>query len=253
MRAIRLTARLIAARLIGTVTHVSTDERVAALTFDDGPHPEFTPRLLDILEEHQARATFFCLGKFAQRHPDILRRMAEARHAIGNHSWDHPSFPLIGSSERRRQLRACAEALAPHGQPLFRPPWGNQSYASRLDALWLGYQVVTWNVLAEDWLDHDADWLAQRVLGKLGPGSIIVFHDRLATAQNPRYFDRGPTLEAVEKLLTKLRGDYRFVTVPELLRVGRAHRENWRQSHAAEWLNARITEEGLAHRHALPR
>ncbi len=241
------------ASLAGTITHVCTNEKVVALTFDDGPYAEYTLRLLKTLERNGARCTFFCIGKFAAENREIVRRMADAGHALGNHSWDHPSFPLISRTMRRRQIRACQQALAPYGSKMFRPPYGNQSYASRLDALWLGYQVVTWDVLAEDWLDHDASWLAQCVLGKLRPGSIIVFHDRLATAMDPRYFDRGPTLEAVDRILSHLRGEYRFVTVPELLRLGRAHRENWRQLHSVEWLNRLITEEGLAHRYALPR
>ena len=253
LKALRSPARLIAKRLIGTLTHVPTDKPVAALTFDDGPHPTFTPQMLDILERHDARGTFFCIGKFAAENQEIVRRMAEGGHAIGNHSWDHPSFPLISRTARRRQIRACQQVLAPYGAKLFRPPYGNQSYGSRLDALWLGYEVVTWNVVAEDWLEHDASRLLQNVLDKLRPGSIILFHDRLATAQNPRCFDRSSTLKAVENILLSLRGKYRFVTVPELLRLGRAHRVNWRQSHTAEWLNALVTEEDLEHRHPLPR
>ena len=149
-----------ARRVMGTITHVSTQDAVVALTFDDGPHPESTPHLLDILERHQAHATFFMIGEAAQRHPDLVQRVAQAGHAIGNHSWDHPSFPLISGRERRAQLRACEKAIAPYGQRLFRPPYGHQSAASRLDALWLSYRVVTWNLHAYDWLDHDANWMA---------------------------------------------------------------------------------------------
>src|SRR3990172_5069992 len=101
-------------RVLGTVTHVSTHASVVALTFDDGPHPEFTPRLLDILDKHQAQATFFMIGAAAQRYPDLVRRAAQAEHAIGNHSWDHPSFPLITGRERRAQMRACAQAITPY-------------------------------------------------------------------------------------------------------------------------------------------
>src|SRR6516225_1136210 len=78
----------------GTVSHVLTPEPVAALTFDDGTHPQFTPRLLQILERHKAHATFFMVGELAQKHPELVRQVAQARHAIGNHSWDHPSFPI---------------------------------------------------------------------------------------------------------------------------------------------------------------
>ncbi|MGH8754891.1 MAG: polysaccharide deacetylase family protein [Burkholderiales bacterium] len=124
--------------MIGTITHVSTSDAVAALTFDDGPHPEFTRRLLDILDRYQARATFFIVGRSAQRYPELVKRIAQAGHALGNHSWDHPSFPYISRRERRLQIRACAKAIHPYGLKLFRPPYGNQSIASRLDALCIG-------------------------------------------------------------------------------------------------------------------
>lgn len=159
-----------ALRVMGTITHVSTQDAVAALTFDDGPYSEFTPRLLNILERHQARATFFVVGEAAQRHPEIVWQVAQAGHVIGNHTWDHPSFPLISGRERRAQLRACEQAIAPYGQRIFRPPYGHQSVASRLDALWLGYQVVNWNLHAYDWLDHDADWMADRLVNQNQPG-----------------------------------------------------------------------------------
>ena len=82
----------------GTITGVTTRDPVAALTFDDGPHPEYTPLLLNILERYQARATFFMIGDAAQRHPDLVRQVAQGGHAIGNHSWDHPFFPSLSGS-----------------------------------------------------------------------------------------------------------------------------------------------------------
>jgi peptidoglycan-N-acetylglucosamine deacetylase len=119
--------------VIGTISHVHTRESVAALTFDDGPDPEYTPRLLAILERYRAQATFFMTGKAAQAHPELVRRVAQAGHAIGNHSWDHPSFPLISGRERRAQIRACAQALVPYGSRLFRPPYTEQNLGSRIE------------------------------------------------------------------------------------------------------------------------
>src|SRR5690242_18370490 len=89
--------------VFGTITHVSTSKPAVALTFDDGPDPVFTPRLLDILQQHHAKATFFMVGQAAERHPDIVKKVAAAGHAIGNLSWDHPSFPLLTGRERRDQ------------------------------------------------------------------------------------------------------------------------------------------------------
>ncbi|HEX2524363.1 MAG TPA: polysaccharide deacetylase family protein, partial [Terriglobia bacterium] len=138
---------------LGTVTSVQTRVPVASLTFDDGPHPEFTPRLLDILRHHKARATFFMLGQAAQKHPEIVRRVAEAGHAIGNHTWDHLSFPLLSERERQRQLKTCADAIAPYGLRLFRPPYGEQSLASRLSAARLGYEVIMFSVDVGDFCE----------------------------------------------------------------------------------------------------
>lgn len=219
---------ILARKILGTITSVSTQEPVAALTFDDGPHPEFTSRLLDILETHNARATFFMLGEAARSHPELVRRVAEAGHAIGNHSWDHPNFPLLTGRERRRQMCLCEKAISPYGHCLFRPPFGYQSVRSRLDALWLRYQVVTWNLHAEDWLGRDAGWMTRRLLSEIKPGSIILLHDALfPPPREEGYANREPTLEAVTNLLAQLRDRYRFITVPELFRHGRPEKRNW--------------------------
>jgi peptidoglycan/xylan/chitin deacetylase (PgdA/CDA1 family) len=107
--------------ILETITHVPTQEPVAALTFDDGPRPECTPRLLDLLKRDRVHATSLMLGEAAKKYPDVVRQVAGG-HAIGNRSWDHWSFPLIRWRERPAQLRACASAIAPYGgQRLFRP------------------------------------------------------------------------------------------------------------------------------------
>ncbi|MCK6630315.1 MAG: polysaccharide deacetylase family protein [Anaerolineae bacterium] len=224
-------------RVMGTITHVLTQEPVAALTFDDGPHPEFTPRLLNILEKYQAQATFFMIGQMAHQQPAMVRQIVQAGHTIGNHSWDHPSFPLITSHQRRSQLRACEQAVTPYGQKLFRPPYGHQNVASRLDLLRLGYQVVTWNVVAYDWLDHDAAWINHRLTSQIKPGSIILLHDALYHALKPEYINREAMLEAVDLLLGQLSGSFRFITVPQLLQCGRPRLQNWYKHGDLNWLN----------------
>lgn len=220
----------------GTITHVVTEERVAAITFDDGPHPVWTPQILDVLAAYDARATFFMVGAMAARSPDVVRRVAESGHAIGNHSWDHPAFPLISAAQRRAQLQACQRALAPYGRRLFRPPHGAQTLASRLDPLWLGHEVVTWNLSALDWLGRRGDEIGDRLLDRLRPGSIVLLHDGLFDAEEERYFDRAPTVEGLHILLDRLRGAFTFVTVPELLRRGSPHRVHWVRVPSVEFL-----------------
>lgn len=222
-RAKELVKRLIAAtaRPLGTLIRVATDEPAIALTFDDGPDPDETPRVLDLLATHGARATFFMVGRRAEAHPELVARVGAAGHAIANHSWDHASFIRLNRGARKEQLRRTAAALAPHGLPLFRPPFGEQSLASLIDARRAGFTVVGWDVAAEDWRDYPADHLVERTMRRLRRGSIVVFHDSLYVTEDARYRDRGPMREALSTLLAGLAATYRFVTVPELLRLGR--------------------------------
>jgi peptidoglycan/xylan/chitin deacetylase (PgdA/CDA1 family) len=226
VRPLRRLAGKLVKPLFGSVVSVDTKDPVAALTFDDGPDPVFTPRLLSVLKRYQARATFFMVGENAHRYSEIVQQVADDGHTIANHSWDHPSFPLIRAFERRAQLRRCASVLRPYGGVrLFRPPYGQQSFASRLDALWLGYTVVMFNLEVADWMARaDAEWMADRMVQKIRPGSIVVLHDRITgNASDLTRIDRGPTIDAVEMTLERLGSTIRFVTVPELLRHGQPH------------------------------
>lgn len=228
-------------RALGTITRVNTTHNVAALTFDDGPDACSTLPLLELLEAHGARGTFFMVGQVAQQLPEVVRRVLAGGHAIGNHSWNHPSFPMISGAERRRQLRATQAVLGPRASYLFRPPFGHQTLASRLDAAWLGYTVITWDVVAGDWQDQRASDIAARVLRSLAPGSIALFHDSLFFAAEPGHRDRSGMLGAVEEVLRQCAGRIRFVTVPELLALGRPQREDWRREGQLEWLS-RLTD-----------
>jgi peptidoglycan-N-acetylglucosamine deacetylase len=212
---------------VGTITEVATHRNLAALTFDDGPDPIHTPRLLEILQHHGARATFFMVGQNARRFPAIVHQVARAGHAIANHSWDHPSFPSISPRERRRQVRACAAAIAPHGLRLFRSPGGHQTPRSVLDVRSMGYEVVGWTVDPRDYTPRSHEEVADHLLHGLRPGSIIVLHDAIFHQPGS---DRTPTVRAVRTLLEGTAGRFDFVTVPELIRHGRPRRINafWR-------------------------
>jgi peptidoglycan/xylan/chitin deacetylase (PgdA/CDA1 family) len=225
-------------RFLGTITSVETSEKLVALTFDDGPHPEFTPLLLETLERHNARGTFFMVGEAAQKHPDLVRRVAQGGHAIGNHTWDHVSLPSISGSERRKQIRACGRALAPFDAKLFRPPYGHQNLASRLDALLLGYKVVTWNMVAWDWEDKDADQIVSKLEKALAAGNVVCLHDSIYRdwpEDGAAHYDRMPMIRAVDKLLDRVGNAFRFATVPELLRSGRPVLRYWNVEKSEDW------------------
>ena len=148
---------------------------MAAITFDDGPDSDTTPAVMDLLEHHNARGTFFVVGENARRHPGVLRQMHAAGHAIGNHTWAHPSLPKINRWERFEQIRACEKVIRPYSHKLLRPPFGDQSYASRLDAGLMGFRVITWSLLAGDWESVDPETTARRLVKSMQPGSILLF------------------------------------------------------------------------------
>ncbi len=215
----------LARNFIGTITHVSTQSPVVALTFDGGPDPRWTPRLLDILDKHQAQATFFMIGKLAHDHPDIIRKVAQAGHVIGNHSWDHPSFPLISRRERRRQIFLCANAIAPYGRRLFRPPYGHQNITSYIEVMLLGYKVVAWSLHAYDWRDdQDPKWMAQHLESNVKPGDIILLHDTVCVI---RRISREPMLAGLDMFLNRVGNRFRFITAPELFQHGRVRKKTW--------------------------
>jgi peptidoglycan/xylan/chitin deacetylase (PgdA/CDA1 family) len=217
-------------RVLGTLVCAATSDPVVALTFDDGPHPATTPAVLQLLSAYGARATFFMLGKAAATYPTLVQQVAAAGHAIGNHSWDHPSFPALSSRERRAQIAACRRAIAPYGDRLFRPPYGDQDIASRLDALRTRHQVVTWSVDTGDWHGEAPGVIVYRIVAEVRPGSIVLLHDGDPAALDGATVDRSATLRALDLALRRLRGAYAFVTIPELLRRGRPRRMLWIQS-----------------------
>jgi peptidoglycan-N-acetylglucosamine deacetylase len=215
----QLLSAIIEKKVPGAITHVATSIAVAALTFDDGPHPQSTPALLDVLEQYQVQATFFMLGENAQQYPDLVRKVAQAGHAIGNHSWDHPQFPLISRRDQRWQLRACERAIAPYGQRLFRPPFGQHNAASRFNAWWLGYRAIMWDLDSRDWIDDNAHSIADRLVQHIHSGSIVLLHDGLFKPVEERYANRQPMHEAIAMVLQRLNGHFRFVTIPELIQT----------------------------------
>ena len=240
-------ARRIAHRALrpvaGSIMSARLTEKRMALTFDDGPDPETTPAVLDALARHGMRATFFLVGERAARHPELVARIAAEGHEIGSHGWDHPSLPTLPAAVVRAQITRTRAALAPHGQRLLRPPYGDQSLATHIAARRLGYRVVIWNVVGRDWLDEDAEAIAGRIIAEAAPGAIVLLHDTLYSFTEARHRDRGPTIGALALLAERL-PDYGFVTVSDLLAAGRPVTRYWLRAPKAGWLAGLSVAEG---------
>ncbi len=190
-----------------------------ALTFDDGPNPKSTPQLLEILAQHDVKATFFMLGQFARQEPMLARYVADAGHLIGNHSWNHPDLSLTSASEVRDQLARTKDTLQQiTGNPVryFRPPYGaRRPYVLRA-ARELGMIPVTWNAMTSDWSEPSPERIAANLMAKIasnqrrGFASNIVLHDGGHRALNT---DRNPSLTATGMLLERYKKSLRFVTL----------------------------------------
>lgn len=229
MGRIRLTGIRSALRpFLGTITSVNTGKQAAALTFDDGPHPIYTPLILEILAKYEAKATFFVVGAAAAKHPELLHQIQEAGHALGNHSWDHPSFVELPAKTRRVQVKKWEDLVGVQPVKLFRPPHGHQTNITRLQMWRLGYRVVGWSTAVQDWLPVSAEDVEDRLCERIKPGAIILLHDAIyrSRLENPQ-FDRSNLVAGVDKALASLHTSYEFVTVPDLLQYGRSTELIW--------------------------
>ena len=185
------------------------------LTFDDGPDPAYTGRLLDLLDSYGIKAAFFTVGSFASANPELIRRMKDGGHTVGLHSYSHRSAYLMSAAQTRGDLSMSAAAVMRLGiNPRFyRPPWGHTTPALQQAASNLGIMPVFWSVMAQDWqADLDSDEIASRLLCRTVPGSIICLHDGRGKNCAP-----GRTIAALEKVLPIwLKEGYRFVTPEEV-------------------------------------
>jgi peptidoglycan/xylan/chitin deacetylase (PgdA/CDA1 family) len=190
-----------------------------ALTFDDGPNPAWTPRLLDLLAAHGVHATFFIVGRFAQAEPALVRRIAEEGHLIGNHSWSHPNLartPANRVVEELKQTSGILEQLVGKSVQYFRPPYGARRPFVLRTARDLGMIPVTWNAMTSDWSDPSADRIAEQLMSKIetnsrqGQASNIVLHDG---GHRGLGANRGPSVNAAGQLLASYKATRRFVTL----------------------------------------
>lgn len=178
-----------------------------AITFDDGPHPSYTEQLLDGLKERGIHATFFVTGEHAELHPDIIKRMQEEGHLIGNHTYSHIQLTKSNRVKFKEELVRTNEVLKEiTGEEVefVRPPYGSwdKSFEKELNMF-----PVLWNVDPLDWCSGNVSCIVERIVSKAGENDIILMHD---------YYDTSVTaaLKAIDELMEK---GYTFVTVDEIL------------------------------------
>ena len=191
--------------------NIPAEEQVIYLTFDDGPTPKITPWTLDVLEQYQAKATFFCIGNNVEKHPDIFIKTVESGHAIGNHSYSHPKGWKSSTEDYLKNVKqaqdiidfqlqqpahiekvASSKSTTKYRQSeinkLFRPPYGQITKTQGRELIALGYKIIMWSVLAIDWSEKTSKEKALRnVIKNAKNGSIVVFHDSEKASENMQY------------------------------------------------------------------
>jgi peptidoglycan-N-acetylglucosamine deacetylase len=184
----------------------NTKEKVITLTFDDGPDPDVTPEVLTILKRYKIRAAFFIIGKKAEKHPDLVKRILEERHSIGVHSYSHsPYFDLFSAKKMEQDLLKGIEASK--NSVLFRPPFGITNPTVAKVAKRLGFRVVGWSIRSFDTVFKDPAIVAGRIKTRLHPGAIVLMHDT-----------RKDLPLILEEVITfAMDKGYRFVGVEEMM------------------------------------
>lgn len=187
----------------------NTDLREVAFTFDDGPKPEIARELLNILGREGVRATFFVVGKQVEQHPELVRRMMNEGHEVGNHTFNHPRLDGMSPERIRAEIASCDKAILKATgarSNLFRPPGMRYDDVVIDAAQALNYVTVHWNTVARDFGKVDSSDIAERVIKNAKPGGVILLHG------HPE------TLKALPEIIRDLRGKgYRFVTVTQML------------------------------------
>ncbi len=193
-------------------------KRYVALTFDDGPSPDFTATMLTTLEQTHTPATFFVVGTNVQQYPALVRREAHDGFALGIHTWDHPYMTRLTPQQREWELAATAQAIhnvlgANYCLPFWRPPFDDYNDAVVAQARSLGLSTVTWDVDPRDWSAPGVKVIVDRVLSAVHSGAIILLHDG--------YHSRWQTAQALPLIIKGLkRRGYIPVTLPVLLAGG---------------------------------
>jgi peptidoglycan/xylan/chitin deacetylase (PgdA/CDA1 family) len=193
-----------------SVNVLGDDVKLVALTYDDGPHPKYTPMILDVLKKHNANATFFVVGERAEILPEIVTRAGMEGHSIGNHTYSHADLTKLGEVGVISQIsrtNEVVEGITGIRPTLMRPPLGARN--KKIDGLIKGQNMynIMWNVDPVDWNSSDAKLIYGKVVNKIQSGDIVVLHDFYPN-----------TVTATDMILSTLsKQGYSFVTVEELL------------------------------------
>jgi len=216
---IRFVILVIGSSFIQLNFHVKTycenpteDGKKIALTFDDGPH-EITPQILALLKQYNAKATFFCIGKNVETHPEILKQTFEEGHIIGNHSYSHSHFfDFYGKEKVKMELQqtdTIIKGIIGQQPSFFRPPYGVTNPNIRRALETTNHKVIGWNIRSMDGVSKDEKSIYNRIIKQITPGSIILLHDTSAI-----------TVRVLEQLLLFLRSkNYEIVGIDELLNL----------------------------------
>jgi peptidoglycan-N-acetylglucosamine deacetylase len=199
--------------------------RLLALTYDDGPNTAWTPQLLELLARFDVKATFFSIGKFAREQPGLLREVAAAGHAIGNHTYSHIAMAFHSDRTVRRELRLATEAIEDagvemarvDGRRLMRPPWGRRRPGTLRVLREEGYVPVIWSVTLWDWSKGvTTEKIMRKAERQISGGDVILLHDGCNVAMG---WDRSHSVHATELILTqwKKQQGFEFVTIPEMI------------------------------------
>ncbi|QOV13285.1 polysaccharide deacetylase family protein [Viridibacillus arvi] len=201
------------------VWEINTEEKIIALTFDDGPHKKYTPEILELLAKYDAKATFFIVGENAEKNPGVILRMYEDGHELAIHTYTHPLKTNISNLMKEiKQTHETIYGISGYSPVLFRPVEG-QYTDGMIDAIVkAGYKVVMWSWHQDtmDWKNPGVNKIVDTVLKGAKEGNIVLFHDGGG--------NREQTIKALEKILPKLKKEgYKFVTISELLEVQKAN------------------------------
>lgn len=195
------------AAVISNADRTDPEEKLLALTFDDGPHPVYTEEILNVLDQAGVKASFFMMGKEAELYPDVVKKVSEAGHLIGNHTYTHANVCQISAGETIEEITKTnniLEGLTGKRPQFFRPPFGckNESLEKQTGMFW-----IFWEVDTLDWSSQNAEQVYCEVVKNVGENDIILMHDAYPS-----------TVEAVRELIPALQEmGYTFVTVDRLV------------------------------------